>query len=311
MINMAQAVYDYYAKEIKRSPCYTNRASGLGYFVPMLGGCVRRGVYERTRWQEKEMHDGRVQLIFEEGNRQEQHILIDLAKAGIQIIEQQSAFQWPEYELSGHIDGTYIDNGEAVPVEIKSMNPNIFSRMHTIDDFDRKPWTRAYKAQMTVYMLMKNIDRGVFILKDKSNGTMRQVEVILDYDLGEACLATCERINAHVKENTIPDRIDDRDACLRCPYKHLCLPDLKLGEPLRIVDDPMFEERVDRYIELDEAAKECKTVYNGIRDKAIAQAGESGELNMVIGKYHLIGKRDARGAFRMKIQNVDEIGEAA
>lgn len=306
MVDMAQAVYDMMSKERKRIPCYTNRASGLGYYVPMLGGCVRRGVYERSHWDQRQMPDGKLLLVFEEGNRQERSVLTYIAKAGIDIIEQQAAFLWKEYELSGHIDGVYIDGEDPLPVEIKSMNPNIFARMFTLADFDKKPWTRAYKAQITVYMLMKNIDRAIFILKDKSTGQMRQIEVALDYDLGEACLATCEEINRHVKAATLPDQIEDREVCKKCPFAHICLPDIQLGEELKINDDPMFEHRLDRYLELAEAKKECEAEYRIIRSEAKAQAGESGELNLVVGNYHLTGRCDSRGSFRLKIAAICE-----
>jgi len=300
MKDLVAAVLEEKARKIKRSPCHSNRSSELGYAVPLIDGCLRRGVYARTHWQERTMHDARVQLIFDEGNNQERQVLLDLAHAGISIIEQQSAWEWPSYKISGHIDGTWVEDGVAYPVEIKSMSPNVFTIIHSFEDFRKKPWTRVYMAQITLYMLHKNIDKGIFILKNKSSGELKQITVDLDYDLGEACLKTAEAINKHIAENTLPYRIKDIQKCAECPFNLVCLPEVQFGEPLKIRDDPMFESRVDRYYELESAADEAKKLYEVIREESRAEAGE-GNLNSLIGKYLLTSKKSSSGSFLLKI----------
>jgi hypothetical protein len=47
--------------------------------------------------------------------------------------------------------------------------------------------------------------------------------------------------------------------------------------------------------------KECKDVYDIVRGEAKAQTVD-GNLNLVVGKYHLTGKNDTRGAFRFDIE---------
>jgi len=299
--NIVDKVKDTFAEKDKRYPCYINRASSLGYAVPELQGCLRRGYYERVAWSEKEPWGVDSLIRFEEGNRQERAVLRDLSEAGIDVIEQQQSFEWPEYQISGHIDGSIIVDGVAVPIEIKSAAPAIFSQINSFEDLDKKSWLRAYKCQITLYMLHKNIDQGIFIFKDKSSGLMKQINVSLDYDLGEACLRTAEAINKHIANKTLPDQIQDRETCKNCPFKHLCLPDIQFGEPLRIVDDPMFEQRLDRYYDLEAQASESKKLYEIVREECKAQAA-GGELNMSVGKYLLTGKRDAKGAFRLKIE---------
>jgi len=254
MVNMVEKILAYKAKSIKRYPCKSNRASSLGYFVPELGGCLRRGVYERTHWQEKELHSPQVQLIFDEGHYQEEQVLKDLAAAGVTVIEQQTMYEWKEHNITGHIDGKIIDESEAIPLEIKSMNPNIFQTMHTFEDFKKKHWTRVYMVQINIYMLMQNVDRAVFILKDKSNGSLRQIEVGLDYVLSENAIRAAETIEKHLALSTLPEQITDREVCFKCPYKILCLPDIDFGTPLKIVDDPDFEKKLDRYYEIEEQA---------------------------------------------------------
>ena len=305
MKNLIQPVIDYKASKISRTPCYSNRASEIGYHVPILGGCVRRGVYARTIWGERELHDVNVQLIFDEGNNQERQVLLDLAMSGVQIIEQQSAWVWDNYSISGHIDGSHVEDGVAYPIEIKSMSPNVFSIINCFEDFKKKPWTRSYMAQITIYMLFKNVDKGIFILKNKSTGELKQITVDLDYELGEACLKTAEEINEHIRNGTLPGRIPDIQVCKKCPFRLSCLPEISFGEELRIVDDPIFEQRIDRYRDLCEISNECESIYEIIRSEAKSQAGGK-DLNMLVGKYRITGKYSTNNAFRLSIQNIEE-----
>jgi CRISPR/Cas system-associated exonuclease Cas4 (RecB family) len=281
----------------------SNRASSIGYFVPSLGGCLRRGVLERTKWQEKELPDIRVQMIFDEGNRTERAVLRMLEDAGITVIEQQSCGAWEKYNLTFHLDGVIVDNGVAVPIEIKSSAPWIFDSLNSLEDFSKHPWTKAYLAQIQVYLLGKNVERGMFIFCNKSTGAIKTFEVKLDYALAEACVKTCETINNHIKNGTLPERISDVEVCKDCPFKTCCAPGMNFGTELVIADDPMFEERIGRYFELEAEAKECKDVYEIIKDRVKATA-KGGPIKTLIGKYQIEGKPDAKGAFRFKIDKL-------
>lgn len=290
------------AGKIKRSPCKSNRASSLGYFVPELDGCLRRGVYERTHWQEKELHDANRQLVFDEGNNHEKQFLLDCAAAGVQIIEQQTAFSWDVYEITGHLDGIILDGNQVVPVEFKSMSPNIYPQINSFEDFKKKPWTRAYMAQIQIYMLSKNVSRALFVLKNKSTGELKEVEVLLDYELAEACIKTAEQINRHIKENTLPEKITDREKCRECPFKTTCWPEINFGVELKIADDPELESRIDRMIELEEAGAEHDEIEKIVKTRAKASAAD-GALNIIVGKYRLTGKTGGNG-FRLKIERI-------
>ena len=302
MRDLVEPILTFKATKIRRTPCYSNRASEIGYAVPLLDGCLRRGVYARTAWQERELHDARVQLIFDEGNNQERIVLRDLAEAGVEIIEQQSAWEWSQYKISGHIDGTYIEDHVAFPVEIKSMSPNIFEGVNIFEDFKKHPWTRVYMAQITLYMLFKNIDKGIFILKNKSTGELKQITVDLDFELGEAILKAAETINAHIAAGTLPECIQDREVCKKCPFKLVCLPEIDFGVELKIQDNPAFESKVDRYLSIKETAKEATALWDEIKDYA-KETAEKGELNIICGKYKIVGTTNGRG-FSMKIDKI-------
>lgn len=311
--DIPKLVYQEKESRIKIFPCHTNRASSLGYYVPELEGCLRRGVYERTSWQEKEMHNGRVQAIFDEGNHQERIILKDLMATDVELIEQQRSYVWKEYQITGHIDGKVIAKDEAgipvgIPCEIKSMSPFIFAAVHTFEDFKKKPWTRAYMIQIMLYMMMESIDTAIFLLKNKSTGELKQIQVHLDYEMAEWALKAAEAINKHVAENTLPERIKDIDTCSKCPFKLICQPDINFGAPLLIADDPAFEEKLYDYWDNKTEAKRVKGVYdNEIRPKSVATAKQSnGILNLLVGPFHLTGSTDTKGVFRLKISTTED-----
>lgn len=301
-------------KKIKRYACHTTRASSIGYAVPMLNGCERRGVYERTHWEEKELFEVGSQFIFDEGHLQEKAVLRSMEDAGYTITTPDTSFAYKKNNVTlatGSIDGSLVveEDGaghitKAIPFEIKSMHPMIYDTMFTFADFKKKWWTHAYMAQITMYMLMKEIDQAIFFLKNKSNGRIRQINVELDYELGEACLKTADNIQEHVVAGTQPDRIDDRDVCARCPFRHICLPELSFGTELKIADDPSFESKLKRYSEINDTKKEAEKLWKEqIRPKAMASA-EEGNLNLNVGDFLLTGKTNAKGTFTLKMETI-------
>jgi CRISPR/Cas system-associated exonuclease Cas4 (RecB family) len=257
---IVEKVYEHAAKEIKQYPANSNRASDLG--IP----CVRYHVLNRTRWQEKALHDVGLQMIFRMGNEIEEIVLKELAEAGVKVIEQQRSFEWKEYQITGHVDGFVLLDGTAYPLEIKSCSPFVFKAINSVSDLTngKYGYLRKYPVQLDLYMLMKGIDRGVFIFKDKTSGQMKEIWMDLDYDLGEETLKRAEAINQHLKDGTMPPPIGEEMWCDGCAFAHICLPEqvgkeveVDTGE-LAIMLDRLEELRpiVKEYEEIDEKVKE-------------------------------------------------------
>lgn len=249
--------------KIKQRPCHTNRASSLGH------ACERKLVLDRTRWREATLYDVGLQFIFDEGNLQEQAVLRDLADAGWQIIEQQRDYEWKAYQITAHLDGKVVlpDLPYAPPLEVKSMSPYIFKNIHDAKDLleSRYAYLRAYPAQMMIYLLLSNSPRGVFIFKDKSSGQLKEVWIDLDYGYAEALLKKAERINAHVAADTLPERIPyDEKVCGRCPFLHICLPEVK-REALDLTTDPELEVKLIRRHDLDPLRKEFELLDKDVK----------------------------------------------
>ena len=285
---IVEKIQESLSKQIKSYPIHSNRASDLG------NPCVRYHVYNRTRGEEKALHGIGLQAIFNLGNDFEQIALRELQEAGIRIIEQQRSFEWREYQITGHVDGLVQMNGGAYPIEIKSMSPFVFDSIQDITSLTKGKYAylRRYPTQLNLYMLMKGIDKAVFLFKNKSTGAYKEVWMDLDYELGEDTLKRAEAINKHVAAGTLPERIADDSQCEDCPFVHICLPD-HTGAEVEI-DTGELAGMLDRLEEL----KPYKAEYEEI-DGEIKKAVE-GREKILAGDWLVTGKWQERKEMLMK-----------
>jgi len=298
-----EAIYALKEKKIRNTPCHVNRASSLG------DPCSRRLVYERTHWEQKLLHNVHTQMIFDEGNHQETIVLQDLMAAGHQIFDQQHQFQEKDLKIVGHIDLRIKPPGqdEVFPCEIKSMSPHIFDRISCIEDFYNPsyPWLFKYPAQLLLYMLAYGSERGVFILKNKSSGALKEIWMDLDWDLGTELYQKADLINRHVDAGTLPERVSEWEICERCPFRHICLPDADFGSGLSFDDSPHLIELIDLKRELQGASREydavCRELSHQLEGRGDFIAG---------GKYLVTGKwiepKDKERYWKYNIIDIDQ-----
>jgi len=275
---IVEKVIEAKAKKIKQYPVNSNRASDLG--IP----CVRYHVLNRTRWQERTLHDVGLQMVFDMGNEIEKIVLRELDEAGLTVIEQQRSFQWSEYQITGHIDGQLSTPEGLFPLEIKSCSPFVFKAVNTVNDLTngKYAYLRKYPAQLTLYCLMGNKEKGVILFKDKTSGAMKEIWIPLDYELGETLLKRAEAINAHVAAGTLPDPINDDLWCDGCAFPHICLPDY-IGKEVE-VDTGELATMLDRLEELKPVVKEYEEI-----DEQIKKAVE-GREKVLAGSWFITGK---------------------
>jgi CRISPR/Cas system-associated exonuclease Cas4 (RecB family) len=276
---IVERVIDQKAREIKQWPVRSNRASSLGH------PCTRYLTLERTRWQEKVLHGPSLQMVFDIGNDIEDRVLRDLKDAGFTVIEQQRAFEWPEYGITGHIDAKVNIGSKVYPIEVKSMSPFVFEKTNTVADMlnSKYHYMRSYPAQMTLYLLMDNKETGFFILKNKSTGAMKEVEVNLDYELGEKLLQKASTINHHVEAGTLPEPIEwDDSICSQCGYLHVCNP-VRTAKEIDIIDDDELLEMLAKRESLTQAHKEYEEIDGILKEKL------EGRDKLLIGDYYITG----------------------
>jgi CRISPR/Cas system-associated exonuclease Cas4 (RecB family) len=257
-------------RSIKQYPVHTNRASDLGH------PCVRYHVLNRTKWEEKSLHDTRLQLIFDLGKEIEDITIRDMQDAGFKVIEQQRPFTWKEYNITGTVDGKVLIDGEAIPFEVKSCSQFVFDKLNSVEDMKngKYGYLRKYPTQLNLYLLMDNKNKGVFIFKNKQTGAYKEIWMNLDWNLGEDALKRAEAVNAHVAAGTLPDPINEDMWCNECPYAHICLPEqtgkeveIDTGELAAVLD--RMEELKPILEEYDELDAQVKKAVEG-REKVLA-----------------------------------------
>jgi hypothetical protein len=255
------------AKRIKAWPHPSNRASEAGH------PCVRFLVLSRTDNDKRALHDVGLQRIFDLGNLFEDYMLRQMAAADIRVVEQQRAFEWKKFQLTGRVDGLWALNGDRIPLEVKSSSPNVFRSVVDMAPSEmiasKYSWVRKYPAHLLLYMLMQGASMGVMIFINKTTGEQSQKLFILDgpmLEYAEAILKKLEAVNAHIAEGTAPAAalIDD---CKGCPFaKTACFPGQDYGPGFEILSDAEAELKLARRAELEAAAKEYDEIDKELKD---------------------------------------------
>lgn len=291
-------IYEARQARCKIIPCHTNRASELGH------PCERYLYYCRAKWSEAQAPDPALQGIFEDGNLHEQAVRREIETAGVTFLEQQRPFEWPQYNITGTIDGKIVLDGAALPIEIKSMAGAIYDRIRTFDDLKaaKQIWLRKYPGQMTLYLLMSNSEFGVICCKNKWSAAIKFLDVRLDYGLGEEMLKKAERVNVAIQTGAVPDYPPyDDSMCARCRFFYVCGRDKDYGAGIDIVTEGQLLELAEELAALDatigpvtKAIKQRESIADKI--KAICK----GRPETLVGNYVIASKKVLRKGYEVK-----------
>ena len=199
--------------------------------------CLRFLTYSQSNWRDKQLPSVETEYLFEEGNDSEKKIKSLIENEGYEIILDQKYFTWDKYLISGKTDGflEFTLPGLKVPLrgplECKSVATHAFDKMRTIEEIkeSRSYWIRKCISQLNIYMLMSNYEWGFLALKTYRRRP-RILPMMVDLELGEKCLQTCEQVNHFVAKGILPDRIlYDPSLCDICDFDHICQP-VKISE---------------------------------------------------------------------------------
>lgn len=288
---LKEAFWNLQARRIHIQPCHTTRASSLGH------ECERFLVYEQTQYEMRALHTPELQCIFDLGAELETYVLRKIEEMGVGIYQRQRDYFDRRYNLSGHMDVKLQVPGIEKPVlaEVKGLNPFTAGTIRSAEDIrdHKQAWVRKYYAQLQVYMLLDNTDMGVFILMDKTSGQLNFIDCQLDYSFAEELLRRAERVRDHVKAGTLPERHVTGD-CQRCPFLHVCKPNVSYGDGVEFWDSAEMEAMLARRAELEVAAKEFAQLDKAIKE----QAPKKPEL--LCGDFVLQGKEVERKGYEVK-----------
>ena len=287
-MDIAKFIEDkYYALKqgrIKQFSHEHNNASEIGH------PCERFLVFSRTRWKDKPLHDVGLQCIFDEGNNQEKSLVRDLMDAGIEFIEGQKALYEKRILLSARLDGSIVIDRQAYPAEIKSMSPFSFEKINTVQDMFDDMYAQKYPAQLTLYLYLDNKEKGFFILKNKSSGQIKVLELALDYNYAEELIQKIERVNKYVDNNEVPPVTVDASICKSCAFLHVCMPDIK-NTAIVFDDDSDLLKLINRYNELKAELDKTKTAEKELDNvKELIKKAVTDKEKIIAGNYLVTGK---------------------
>lgn len=178
------ALRDKLQEKCKVYPQNNLRCSSIGH------PCWRYVYLSITNWEDKPAPDVGLQGIFDLGNTLEEHVINHIKAAGFEVITPTAhSFRIDPQGITGREDLRIKDpeTGELIPVEVKSISPFEFDKLNCFEDFvnAKKPYIRAYAAQIQLYMLKFGKEYAFFALINKLTGAIKFIRVEFDYDFCE------------------------------------------------------------------------------------------------------------------------------
>lgn len=230
--------------------------------------CERYMVYSVLDWDKRPLHDKDLQARFEAGKIWEKQVVKELLDMGFDFQLAQKPVEIKnrggDIIATGKIDGLIKWNESNVAVEIKSLHPNIFGQINNVDDFKKKPWLRRYTRQLMMYCYGNNVEWGIFVIVS-TTGAMKVLPLALDYGEAEYILQRLERVNESIKKKIYPDRITyDQSICGKCPFSHICLPDV-INKGADFIDNDVLEADIERHESLKPIVSEYDALHEQIK----------------------------------------------
>jgi hypothetical protein len=123
---------------------------------------------------------------------------------------------------------------------------------------------------------------SLLIFVNKSTGEDRQIEISFDEAYYNALIEKADRVNAHIKAGTFPDRVEYGEDCEKCPFKTICNPEITFSGA-EVIFDAELEAEFTRRAEIKAIADEYKELDETIKTKlkkslADGTAGEKKSL---------------------------------
>jgi hypothetical protein len=276
---------------IRLAPAHTTRASSIG------NECERALVYERTHGELKTLHSPETQALFDLGIHAERYVISELGEMGFDVLERSRDYYDRNRELTGHIDGKLSGHGlNAVPIEIKGLNPYTVEHIQSIGDIrdSRQAWVRKYYAQLQTYLELGKEPMGLFVLLNKVSGAISFIDCPTDAEFGAAMLAKAERIRDAVKAGALPDRHRSEE-CGRCPFAHVCLPDVSFGPGVSVLDAPELAGAIAEREKHRAAHQAFEAADKALKALLPKEPGE-----FLVGDFALAGSKVERKAYQAK-----------
>lgn len=196
----------------------------FGINVGELGGECDRSIYYSFRWaSELEKHDGKKLRRFDTGNREEERLIADLERAGVQVFGQQERIRFVAGHVRGKIDGRAIGLPEAPKtehlLECKATSQKLFTPLAKNGVLKQRP---AHYVQCQLGMHALGSTRALYLVVNTNDETLWQERI--EYD-AEYCLKMLARAERIITATRPPARVaekHDKYPCIICRHQAVC-----------------------------------------------------------------------------------------
>jgi len=194
----------------------------------IMGEACNRKLWYTFRWVKEEIHDGRMQRLFQVGKDAEPRFIKYLMDIGFEVkaINPVSINQFRISSCNGHYGGS-LDGMCKAPARYEISEDLIFlnefktngtgagfTNVEKDGIFKSKP---KHYAQLCQYGFHYQLKYGLYIIENKNDSDLTVEIVPLDWNLG----AQLEnRANQIIQSQTPPERISDQPSYQECKWCH-------------------------------------------------------------------------------------------
>jgi hypothetical protein len=267
-----------------------------------LGPCTRETALAILHWRQKPAFEVDLLARFGRGTDIENLILRELSDIGFQVRVDRAPFETRgrdgELLMRGKIDGFVHWQGRDYPMEVKTVSPNIYARLNSVDDFEGFGVMAKYPRQLHAYLYANGLTEGFFLIDD-CLGHWKFLAVTLDYNTAEEILQQCEQAVAALEriaklgapeDEALPPYHPEVAVCRRrWAFGRVCHPpNLAELDGLRVIEDPSLELMLKRREAIHAVAKEFESLDATVKKtlRHIPQA--------IVGAYVVQGKEQIR-----------------
>ena len=217
------AIFEAYERQ--QTPRHNNRLSG-----GVIGKECERALWLQFRWAyEPTSFEGRMLRLFETGHRQEDRLVTDLRRAGVEVWDRDpdTGQQFTVTSHSGHYVGKLDGVARGLPeapkaahlFEAKTHNKKSFSALQSKGVEKSKP---EHYAQMQSYMDLMGLTRALYLAVCKDDESLYAERIEIDAVYCASLRAKASRV-IEAERPAPPIRDDDAaPPCMFCPAKGLC-----------------------------------------------------------------------------------------
>jgi hypothetical protein len=212
------------AREAEAAADPRSAHEGYGISASALGSPCDRQLWLTLRWASlPETPSGRQLRVFERGSLEEERVVADLRRAGVEVSREQERFALAGGWLRGKIDGVgrgFLEAPKAEHVvEIKSMGASGWRNVkkHGVAASRPEHW-----HQLHIGMAALGIARGAYVVANRDSEELLIERIHLDVEKANRQEARVERlVAAHEAPLKIAENAE-RPPCRFCRHKALC-----------------------------------------------------------------------------------------